>query len=114
MAKLVPTVSVIVVRDSKRIKPEIGKGFDFTADEVKDINTLHPGALRKPVNETADETVETDATVTGNAAANQTAGKGPKTTKASKKAAASQADSQSAAATNDGEGDDDADEDEDI
>lgn len=111
MAKLVPTVSVIVVRDSKRVKPVIGKSFDFTADEVASINGQHPGALRKPVNETADETTESNATVDGNAALDKTANKAPKTTKATKKAAASQADSQSSDATNDGEGDD---EDEDI
>jgi hypothetical protein len=56
MPKLVPVVTVIVRRDdekgvSQRIKPEIGKEFDFTADEIKDIKAANPEALRKPVNE---------------------------------------------------------------
>lgn len=53
MPKLVPNASVIVIRDGKRKSPELGKAFDFSDAEVKQINRLLPGALRKPVNESA-------------------------------------------------------------
>lgn len=59
MPKMIPTIRVGVARpinDKKdapiRIKhPDIGVLFDFTADEVRDLNKAHPGAVRKPVNE---------------------------------------------------------------
>lgn len=48
MAKsMVPTVSVVIVRDGKRVKPEIGKAFDFTKEEADSILETQPGALRK-------------------------------------------------------------------
>ena len=46
---LVPLKSIMVVRENKRVSPPIGKGFPFTADEVK---ALKEGTdYRKPVNE---------------------------------------------------------------
>ena len=81
MPKLVPTVSVVVIRDDKRTHPEIGKKFDFTAEEVKSINESHPGALRKPNNEddgvAAQDGVST-ATAGSNAEASQAGAKGGK------------------------------------
>lgn len=55
MPKRVTTVSTTVVREGKRVEVAAGKPYDFTADEIKDLNRIHPGALRKGVNETADE-----------------------------------------------------------
>lgn len=41
--------------------PQIGKPFDFTEDEVKDILAGHPTALREPVNESVDADPEAPA-----------------------------------------------------
>lgn len=43
------------------IRPEIGKKFDFTEQEVKDILSRSPNALRKPVNESAPVEAEVEA-----------------------------------------------------
>jgi hypothetical protein len=56
MPKLVPLNTIIVRREGKRIKPEIGKPFDFTAEEVAHINQVSPTSLRKVVNETGGGT----------------------------------------------------------
>lgn len=53
MPKRIPTCTVIVQREGKNFKPAIGKPFDFTADEIEEINNVMPSALRKPVNEEA-------------------------------------------------------------
>jgi len=45
--KMVPTVSVVVIRDGVRVKPEIGKSFDFTTEERDGLAEAHPTALRK-------------------------------------------------------------------
>lgn len=52
MPKRVPLQSIVLTRPNKedekkplRITPEIGKAFDFTADEIKHIETQSPGAL---------------------------------------------------------------------
>lgn len=55
MPKRVPTVSVIVIRDGKRVSPPLNKGFNFTDDEITQINAIQPGALRKPINESSDD-----------------------------------------------------------
>jgi hypothetical protein len=41
----VPTQSVLVIRDGQRVYPEIGKPFEFTADEVKQLERGAPEAL---------------------------------------------------------------------
>lgn len=40
-----PMQSVIVMRDKKRVTPEIGTPFEFTADEVAEIEEMNPDAL---------------------------------------------------------------------
>lgn len=40
--------TVIVVRNGERVKPKIGAIFDFSADELKKIETTNPNALLKP------------------------------------------------------------------
>lgn len=58
MPKRIPTISVVVIRKAdsgknvrKTVEP--GKPFNFTDAEIEQITRIHPGALRKPVNETA-------------------------------------------------------------
>lgn len=46
--------SVTVVRDGKRVTPEIGKPFPFTNAEITYLDKNAKGALRKAVNEDAD------------------------------------------------------------
>lgn len=69
MPKRIPLKSVIVQRDGKQIRLPIGKEFDFTADELKDIESSSPNSLRKIVIEdklladqaAASEKAEADA-----------------------------------------------------
>lgn len=41
----VPMQSVVVHRDGKAVVPAIGQVFEFTADEVADIERMNPDAL---------------------------------------------------------------------
>lgn len=47
----VVTQTVVVVRDGKRVIPEIGKPFKFTAEELKELKANAPDAFREPVDE---------------------------------------------------------------
>jgi hypothetical protein len=58
---------VIVGRDSKRLEPPIGKAFEFTDEELENIERVNPTALRDAVNED-DEADITDAFVHSNSA----------------------------------------------
>ena len=51
MPKRVPVNSVFVVRDGKQVSPTIGEPFNFTDEELTDIERLMP------------EAISTDATV---------------------------------------------------
>lgn len=51
MAQRIVNQTVIVVRDGKRVVPQIGQPFDFTPAELKDIEALQPSAVRKLINE---------------------------------------------------------------
>lgn len=106
--------SVVIVRDGKRKTIAAGSGTDFTDDEITSINKALPGALRKPVNESAvraaveadieDDEDETEAKV-ADTAKKAAAKKAP----AKKKAAPAKEE-----ADDDANADEDADEDEDI
>ncbi len=61
MPKLVPNVSITVIRDGKRVTPKPGKAFDFTKDEVEAVKKQLPTAFRAPVNESVEDAGE-DAT----------------------------------------------------
>jgi len=37
--------TIVVVRSGKRVKPTIGKKFDFTDDEIKQLKTMRPQAI---------------------------------------------------------------------
>lgn len=61
MPKRTVLETIIVFRDGKRveIKPEKpAKAFEFTAEEITQINASNPGAFRKPINESGAQ--ETD------------------------------------------------------
>lgn len=73
MPKRVPTASVIVIREGKRVSPPLNKGFNFTDDEIKQITAIMPGALRKPINESTDE----DSTGKGHKSDDAEAGSAP-------------------------------------
>lgn len=49
----IPTKTVILQRNGKNFSPPIGKSFEFTAEEVKEIESLSKQVLRKPINESA-------------------------------------------------------------
>ena len=57
MPKLIAVTAVTLVRESERIEVKPGQAFDFTAEELKDIeksSSPEVQIVRKPVNETAD------------------------------------------------------------
>ena len=72
MPKRIPVTAVHVYRNGKEFVPPIGQAFDFTAEELADINAVNPDAVRKPVNEGTDEPVK-EATKAPAAAATGTA-----------------------------------------
>lgn len=45
MPKRMINEGVIVHRDGKRIRPEIGKMFDLTADEIEQLEKIRPQAI---------------------------------------------------------------------
>lgn len=55
MAKRIPVQTVIVVRDGKRVSPPIGKPFDFTKEELSNINDRNPDAIRKLTDESVQQ-----------------------------------------------------------
>lgn len=63
MPKRVPVQTIILHREGKQFSPEIGKAFDFTADELADIVSVNPEAVRKPVIEDNGDAEKTDAKV---------------------------------------------------
>lgn len=75
--KMVPTMSVVVVREGKRVKPAIGKVFDFTKEERDSILEAQPNALRKPTDESPSDDAAGDP-APPSAEASQAAAKGGK------------------------------------
>lgn len=53
MAERIVNSPVLVVRDGKQVEPVIGKPYDFTEAEIKEIEKLNPSAISKPVVEEA-------------------------------------------------------------
>lgn len=113
--------SVVIVRDGKRKTIAAGSGTDFTDDEITSINKALPGALRKPVNESAvraaveadieDDEDEIEAKVADTAKKAPAKKAAAKKAPAKKKAAPVQDDADE---DDDADADEDADEDEDI
>jgi hypothetical protein len=63
MAKRLVKKGVTVVREGKRVRPEI-KNFDFTADEIERITEVDPAALGKADSGAEDGEAETPASTT--------------------------------------------------
>lgn len=55
MPKRIPVETIKVRRDGKPVIPTIGKPFDFTAEELDDINKVRPQAVRKLIMEEQPE-----------------------------------------------------------
>ncbi len=55
MPKRLTLQTVFVHRDGKLTRPEIGKVFDYTAEELKDIKDNNPDAVRVPTDESDKE-----------------------------------------------------------
>jgi hypothetical protein len=53
MPKKVPLIAVTVHRDNRPFDVPVNKPFNFTDDEVNEVEAAVPGALRDPVNEAA-------------------------------------------------------------
>lgn len=53
MAERIINSPILVVRDGKQVEPAIGKPFDLTDVEIKEIEKLNPTAISKPVAEEA-------------------------------------------------------------
>jgi hypothetical protein len=58
MPKRVPLQTIVVHREGKRVVPALGEAFDFTAEEVEDINRVNPDAFRKVIIE--DKALESE------------------------------------------------------
>ena len=57
MPKKVPLISVTVFRNNKPVALPVGKPFDFTEEEVAEVEAMQPGGLRDPIVEVASATV---------------------------------------------------------
>lgn len=59
MPKRIPVVAIGVTRNGKTVYPTIGQVFDFTAEEITEINGLEKASgvqhYRKPINEGGEE-----------------------------------------------------------
>jgi len=69
--------SVVIVREGARVTVAAGTGADFNDAEIAAINKAHPGALRRPVNESRAVVAEAEA-AEAPAAEAKTTGKGKK------------------------------------
>jgi hypothetical protein len=97
MPKRLVKKGVTVVRDGQRIRPEVNKGFDFTADEIERITEVDPAALGTAAEAKDAENGEAEtASTTSSAEQSQAKAKGGK-----KKATAGKSDAENAA---DGDG----------
>jgi hypothetical protein len=47
--------TVVVVREDKRVTPNLGEAFDFTQEEIDQISASSPEALREPRDESKPE-----------------------------------------------------------
>jgi len=49
-----PLQSVVVVRDKKAVVPPLGQPFEFTAEEVEQIEAANPNAISDQITVSAD------------------------------------------------------------
>jgi hypothetical protein len=106
MKKYLVKKGVVVVRDGKRVRPQIGKSFSFDEAEAADINAATPGslALASEVEIEDGDDSAVDAAVASSAEASQAGAKGGK-----KRPTANKSDKEAAGKTAEktGDGDDD-------
>lgn len=62
MPKKIINESITVVRDGKRVSPEIGKPFDLTDDEIKQLKAIRPQAFSNLAKYVEDKPAETAPT----------------------------------------------------
>jgi hypothetical protein len=80
---------VIIGREGKRLEPPIGKAFEFTDEELENIERVNPTALREAVNEDAEADENEAATLRNSAGFKTPAAEGDaKTGETAAKAAA--------------------------
>jgi hypothetical protein len=60
MPQMMVKHAVVVMRDGQRVTPEIGKAFDFTEAELKELEAAEPVPVRPVVNEGEEEARLTD------------------------------------------------------
>lgn len=85
MPKRIVEQRVVLHRDGKHVRPEIGKLFDFTQEELDEINNVNPRAVRRPIVEddtaTLDPVIPTKETAATGGGAGGAGGSGPDLTK---------------------------------
>ena len=84
MAKRIVKQGVVVVRDGKRVRPQPGKAFDFTAEEIKQLEEISPNSIAK-LSEVEDDPRSKSVEGEGAGAGE---GEGEKTTKTAAKTTA--------------------------
>lgn len=72
MAKRIINEGITVVRDGKRVRPEIGKAFDLTAEEIAQLEKIRPKAIAK-LDKVEDDPRSTDTDTDDDGAADDAA-----------------------------------------
>lgn len=98
MAKRLVKKGVTVVRDGRRVKPEIGKLFDFTKEEIDGLKEADPTAIGTAEESKGAEEGEASVAAVSSAEQSQAKAKGGK-----KKATAAKSDAENAEDGDDGE-----------
>jgi len=55
----IPVHTIVVTREGKRVSPTIGQPFEFSVEEIAEINAVAKGALRKVERVVEDDEPET-------------------------------------------------------
>lgn len=99
MAKRLVKKGVTVVRDGHRVRPEIGKLFDFTKEEIDGLTEADPSVLgaAKEANDSDQDGEATPASTTPSAEASQAKARGGKKAATANKSDAEVADEGDAA-----------------
>ena len=85
MPKRTPLQSVVVIRDGERVTPEIGRPYEFTKEEIEQVERANPAALSKKavvdLTEDGKPTGDGDANPDGGDAKESKTAKAPKGSK---------------------------------
>jgi hypothetical protein len=90
MPKRIPVQAVMVFRNGKLVRPEMGVPVEFSAEEIADVTAMNQGALRKIVDESELISSE-ESKVQGTLSVESTPEKTAKSEKADKGGAKSKA-----------------------